>query len=387
MEAFMKDSLAKADWWWTTESVRRNIVARRAVAGKLEHRIALIPTVDPHEKFCPLRPLRFSEGVLEVLDQRLLPHEERWLSLSSAAEVADAIRALAVRGAPAIGIAAAYGIAIEAMRLAHDPERRPRLKLACRQLRLARPTAVNLAWAVSRMEKLLDSPSERLLAEARRIEEEDLAANRAMAEAGAALLTGAGCVLTLCNTGALATAGIGTALGVIRFAYARGDIRHVYACETRPWLQGTRLTLWELAREGIPASLIADGAAAWAMARLGIRWLIVGADRIAANGDTANKIGTLALMIAARHYGVRTMVVAPTASIDPATPSGADIPIELRDPEELLSIGGHRLAPPRTQAWNPVFDVTPAELIDVLVTERFVLERPSRERLAAALAG
>ncbi|GIX33463.1 MAG: methylthioribose-1-phosphate isomerase [Lysobacterales bacterium] len=344
-------------------------------------------TVDRVEKFASLRALRWEDRRLEILDQRLLPREERWLVLQSAEEVAEAIRSLAVRGAPAIGIAAAYGIALEALRLGDGPDRVSRLAAACRLLQEARPTAVNLAWAVARMEPLLEAPAERLLAEAQRIEAEDLAANRAMAEAGAELLNERGRVLTHCNTGALATAGIGTALGVIRFAYARGRIERVYACETRPWLQGARLTLWELAREGIPASLIADGAGAWAMARLGIAWLIVGADRIAANGDTANKIGTLSLMIAARHHGVKTMVVAPTSSIDTQTASGAEIPIELRDAEELLACGGHRHTPDEAEAWNPVFDVTPAELIDVLVTERFVLERPNRERIAAALSG
>ncbi len=343
--------------------------------------------MDRPEKFSRIHPLRIRDGALELLDQRRLPDEERWLVLHTAAEVAEAIRTLAVRGAPAIGIAAAYGIAIEGMRLEQAPDRRDRLAAACHRLREARPTAVNLGWAIARMERLLDAPGLRLLEEARRIEEEDLAANCAMAEAGAALIETSSRILTHCNTGALATAGVGTALGVIRAAHAKGHLQQVYACETRPWLQGARLTMWELAREGIPARLIADGAAAWAMARLGIHWLIVGADRIAANGDTANKIGTLGLMIAARHHRVRTMVVAPTSSIDPMTPSGEEIPIELRDPGELLSIAGYRHAPADVAAWNPVFDVTPAALIDVLVTERFVLERPNRERLAAALSG
>lgn len=368
-------------------AARHDIVAELRFAGKLTVAHRPPQTVTPPEKFSALRPLRWVEDRLELLDQRRLPHEERWLALGSANEVAEAIRALAVRGAPAIGIAAAYGIALEALRLAGARDRPARLAAACRTLQAARPTAVHLAWAVARMEGLLEAPAERLLEEAQRIEAEDLAANRAMAEAGARFLAPGCRVLTHCNTGALATAGIGTALGVIRFAHARGCLERVYACETRPWLQGARLTLWELAREGIPASLIADGAGAFAMARLGIAWLIVGADRIAANGDTANKIGTLALMVAARHHGVRTMVVAPAATIDMKASSGADIPIELRDPGELLTVAGHRHTPEDAEAWNPVFDVTPAELIDLLVTERFVLERPDRERLAAALSG
>ena len=194
-------------------------------------------------------------------------------------------------------------------------------------------------------------------------------------------------MLTHCNAGALATAGYGTALGVIRAAHAAGRIEHVFAGETRPWLQGARLTAWELVRSGIPVSLIADGAATWAMRQGRVRWVVVGADRVAANGDVANKIGTYSLAVSARHHGVRFMVVAPTSTIDPHCPSGADIPIESRGSDELLSHAGHRVAAAGAGAWNPVFDVTPADLVDALVTERGVVERPDRSRIAALLDG
>ncbi|HVF35158.1 MAG TPA: S-methyl-5-thioribose-1-phosphate isomerase, partial [Candidatus Saccharimonadia bacterium] len=193
-------------------------------------------------------------------------------------------------------------------------------------------------------------------------------------------------IVTHCNTGSLATAGFGTALGVIRAAYADGKVTGVYAGETRPWLQGSRLTVWELLRDAIPAKLMADSAAAHLMSTGGVHWVVVGADRIAANGDTANKIGTYSLAIAARHHGVRFMVVAPSTTVDMKTASGADIDIELRDPKELLEYGGTRIVAEGVDAWNPVFDVTPASLIDAIVTERGVVERPDRERMAALFA-
>ncbi|MCU0970207.1 MAG: S-methyl-5-thioribose-1-phosphate isomerase, partial [Gammaproteobacteria bacterium] len=224
-------------------------------------------------------------------------------------------------------------------------------------------------------------PTPALLREAQAIHREDLVGNRVMGDLGAALIAGTTSVITHCNTGGLATGGHGTALGVIRSAYAQGKIERVYADETRPWLQGSRLTAWELERDGIPVSLMADGAAAARMARGGIGWAIVGADRIAANGDAANKIGTYGLAVAARHHGVRFMVVAPTSTIDLSIASGAQIPIEERDPAEILSCGGQVVGAPGVGAWNPVFDVTPASLIDAIVTERGVVLAPTAERL------
>ena len=320
-----------------------------------------------HDSVCPLR---WDGQMLELLDQRLLPHEVRWLACRDSAAVADAIRALVVRGAPAIGIAAAYG-AVLAQREGH-------FEAGVAQLRAARPTAVNLVWALDRMHALAanGADAQRLLAEARAIEAEDLAANHAMAAAGAQLIEPGAGVLTHCNTGALATAGLGTALGVVRVGVASGRIARVFAGETRPWLQGARLTMWELQQDGIAATLIIDSAAAALMRSGAVQWVIVGADRIAANGDVANKIGTYALALMARHHGVRMMAVAPSSTVDLATASGDSIEIESRDPAEVLGCGGRRHAPEGVTAWNPVFDITPASLVDVLVTERGVLRRP-----------
>jgi methylthioribose-1-phosphate isomerase len=254
----------------------------------------------------------------------------------------------------------------------------------------ARPTAVNLAWALARMRALLPlqegDPLVPLLAEAQRIHAEDLQANQRMGTLGAALIEGPCAVLTHCNAGALATGGYGTALGVIRSAYQAGKVERVYAGETRPWLQGARLTAWELVQEGIPVSLIADSAASYAMRQGKVRWVIVGADRIAANGDVANKIGTYALAVSARYHGIRCMVVAPTSTIDMRLQDGSSIPIETRAPEELLSLGGCPIAAAGAEAWNPVFDVTPAELVDALVTERGVILAPNAGKIAALLS-
>jgi methylthioribose-1-phosphate isomerase len=230
---------------------------------------------------------------------------------------------------------------------------------------------------------LTDDPEPALITEARAIHEEDIAANRRMGEIGAGYIQRGATVLTHCNAGALATGGYGTALGVIRAAYARGLLAAVYVDETRPWLQGTRLTAWELTRDGIPTTVIADAAAAHLMKTQGMDWVIVGADRIAASGDVANKIGTYQLALAARAHGVKFMVVAPTSTFDLSIAEGSAIPIELRSEEELLGEGGV----PDASAWNPVFDVTPAEFIDVIVTERGAIERPDAARVRAVLAG
>jgi methylthioribose-1-phosphate isomerase len=333
-----------------------------------------------------IRAIAWRERRLRLLDQRKLPFEESYLECETAEQVARAIRDMVVRGAPAIGIAAAYGVVLAAQD-AWQRERtrwRAAVEAALAQLRGARPTAVNLGWAIERMAASLadveSDPAPGLLSVARAIHEEDLAANRRMGEAGAAYLE-PGCeVITHCNTGALATGGYGTALGVIRSAWAGGRLARVYACETRPWLQGARLTLWELERSGIPATLIADGAAAALMRARRIAWVIVGADRVAANGDTANKIGTYALALAARAHGVRFMVVAPTSSIDGSARDGSAIHLEERPAQELLRVGETPIAPPATPVWNPVFDITPAALIDLIVTEKGVVERPGMKK-------
>ncbi|HET6724522.1 MAG TPA: S-methyl-5-thioribose-1-phosphate isomerase [Gammaproteobacteria bacterium] len=323
--------------------------------------------------------LRWGGDRLYMLDQRLLPGEETWLELRTAAEVADAIRDMAVRGAPAIGIAAAYGVALGAIQPAG-------LDADMALLEEARPTAVNLRWALERMRRRLETDGpEALSAEAEAIHREDIEQNLAMGKLGAALIDRPARIMTHCNTGALATGGHGTALGVIRTGFADGKIEAVFATETRPWLQGSRLTAWELAHEGIPATLIADSAAASVMARGRIDWVIVGADRIAANGDTANKIGTYSLAVLARQHGARFMVVAPTSTVDFEIATGGEIPIEERNPRELWRVASSGELPTGLNVYNPVFDVTPAALIDALVTERGVVTNPSTEKMRSTL--
>jgi methylthioribose-1-phosphate isomerase len=325
-----------------------------------------------------VNPIAWTGETLRLLDQRVLPHQVEFLDCRSAADVAQAIHAMAVRGAPAIGIAAAYGLVLDVK------AGRP-YEAAEQVLAQSRPTAVNLRWALARMRTVQPRTGAALLAEAEAIHREDLEQNLKMGALGAGLLPANARVVTHCNTGALATAGHGTALGVIRSAHALGKIARVYNTETRPWLQGARLTAWELQQEGIPASLIADGAAAHLMAREKIDWVIVGADRIAANGDTANKIGTYALAIAARHHGVKFMVVAPSGTFDLSCPDGANIPIEERGATELTEFRGQGVAPAGFAAFNPVFDVTPAALIDAIVCEQGVVERPDAEKLTRLL--
>lgn len=325
-----------------------------------------------YDRYDRVRAVQWRGDHLRLLDQRLLPQEERWMDCRAAAAVTQAIKDLAVRGAPAIGIAAAWGVVLAAQQGAP-------LDAALAQLRAARPTAVNLMWALDRMKARIaaGADAQALEREAQAIQDEDLAANRHMGELGAALIAPGSGVLTHCNTGSLATAGFGTALGVIRAGVAQGRIARVFAGETRPWQQGARLTMYELVRDGISAKLIADSAAAHLMKSGAVQWVIVGADRIAANGDTANKIGTYQLAIAAKHHGVKFMVVAPSSTVDMATASGEQIEIELRDPAELFAVGGRRVVVQGAEAWNPVFDVTPASLIDAIVTERGVIERPT----------
>lgn len=328
-----------------------------------------------------VQPIIHEKDHLRLLDQRLLPGEVRYLECRDGASVAEAIHSMAVRGAPAIGIAAAYGLAMDVQANAESFE------TSTKRLLASRPTAVNLRWALARLRGVWQAQhsAAALLAEAQAIHAEDLAQNLQMAELGAALIAPGSSVLTHCNTGALATGGHGTALGVIRTAHAQGKLAMVYNTETRPWLQGARLTAWELQQEGIPAKLLADGAAAHLMSRENIAWVIVGADRIAANGDTANKIGTYALAVAARRHGVKFMVVAPSGTFDLNCARGADIPIEQRTAQELTEFRGSPIAPAGYDAYNPVFDVTPAELIDAIVCERGVIMQPDAEKIASVL--
>ena len=355
-----------------------------------------------------IRAVVWQGDQLRLLDQRRLPGQETYIHCRNAAAVAAAIRDLVVRGAPAIGIAAAWGVVLAAQAAQarchpgitntiptstlRSKETQKGLAIplqgmeeALATLRAARPTAVNLAWALDRMRRAIEHGADvdALAREAQTIQDEDLAANLHMGELGAALLGYDVGVLTHCNTGSLATAGFGTALGVIRAGVDAGRIARVFAGETRPWLQGARLTIWELLRDGIAATLVADSAAAHLMKSGAVQWVVVGADRIAANGDTANKIGTYQLAISARHHGVKFMVVASSSTVDLSTAQGADIEIELRSPDELFAYGGQRTVIDGAIAWNPVFDVTPAELIDAIVTERGVVRQPNAARMAA----
>lgn len=342
-----------------------------------------------------IRAVLWEEDKLKLLDQRLLPQQEVYLEYDDPLAVAGAIRDMVVRGAPAIGITAAYGVVLAVRkRLAEGGEGfLHKLEQDFGHLADARPTAVNLAWALERMGKVLFNlpddtvdPVAVMLAEAKAIHEEDIAANRQMGELGAALIEESGYgILTHCNTGSLATGGFGTALGVIRTAYAQGKIARVYADETRPWLQGARLTAWELVKDNIPVTLLADGAAAALMQQGRVKWVVVGSDRIAANGDVANKIGTYSAAVAARYHGVKFMVVAPTSTVDMSLANGSLIPIEQRSPDEVLSLGGKPVAADGAQAWNPAFDVTPAELVDAIVTEKGVVLQPTAEKMAAMM--
>ncbi len=333
----------------------------------------------------PLRPVLYDDArdVVRVLDQKLLPAEERWLELASAAEVRSAIKDLTVRGAPAIGVAAAYAIAVEARRGADAT----RLRAVAEDLVRARPTAVNLAWAVRRMSRRIGLGAAELLAEAHAIRDEDEAACRRIGALGAPLIPPRAKVLTHCNAGALATAGYGTALGVVRAAVESGNPISVFADETRPFLQGARLTAWELHRDGIPVTVLTDGMAGWLMQRGEIACVVVGADRIAANGDVANKIGTYGLAVLAAHHGLPFYVAAPWSTVDLDTPTGAAIPIEERGDDEVVTLAGQRIAPAGVRARYPAFDVTPAALVTAIVTERGVVRAPLGAGLRAIAGG
>ena len=318
---------------------------------------------------------------IDVLDQRKLPEQTHYDSYNDAAGVAEAIISMRVRGAPAIGIAAAYGVVLSVQQHYSQSENwRNAVATDIEILAQSRPTAVNLFWALDKMKAVLANTHDDVLtavtACAIKIHADDLAANHTMGDFGAALLVGATGVLTHCNTGSLATGGYGTALGVIRSAVAQNQHLNVYAGETRPWLQGARLTVWELAQDGIPSTLIADSAAAWLMKSGAIDWIIVGADRIAANGDTANKIGTYSLATLAKQHDVKFMVVAPTSTIDWSLENGEHIEIECRSPRELLP-ACYDTPNSLVSAWNPVCDVTPAALISAIVTEVGVVLNPA----------
>jgi methylthioribose-1-phosphate isomerase len=331
-------------------------------------------------------PVSWHGDRLVLLDQRRLPGEEVYLECRTWPEVADAIRTLAVRGAPAIGVTAAFGIALAALAssardgaaLVGD------LEPAFEGLARTRPTAVNLFWALDRMRRYAHRERTRpptelragLVAEAELILQEDVAANRRLGAHGAELVPAGARILTHCNAGGLATGGYGTALGIVRGAVEAGRRPFVWVDETRPVLQGARLTAWELAREGIPHVVIADVAAGATMARGEVDLVVVGADRIARNGDTANKIGTYGVAVLARHHGIPFYVAAPFSTIDPRIPDGSAIPIEERDPREVQELGGQRIVPAASPARNPAFDVTPAALITAIVTERGVFRPP-----------
>jgi len=333
-----------------------------------------------------------------MLDQRLLPGEEKWYAYRDYREIAQAIKTMVVRGAPAIGVAAAFGAAFAAAELAQEaPSNFPqRFAACCEELGATRPTAVNLFWALERMQRCAaemdpdSTPAQitaRLLDEAQSIAQEDEAINRAMGRYGQMLLPERATVLTHCNAGALATAGFGTALGVIRAAVAAGKKIDVVADETRPFLQGARLTAWELQHDNIPVTLICDNMAGYMLQQGRIDAVIVGADRIAANGDTANKIGTYSLAVLAQAHQVPFYIAAPLSTIDYAIPDGTHIPIEERDPSEVTTCGGRRIAPEGVQVYNPSFDVTPGHLISAIITEHGVARGDYLRTLASFKKG
>ncbi|MGK0298037.1 MAG: methylthioribose-1-phosphate isomerase [Gammaproteobacteria bacterium] len=338
-----------------------------------------------------IRAIRWEDNCLILLDQRLLPERQEYLKINNVVAVADAIRDMVVRGAPAIGITAAYGFVLALTEVLNNQSDNWQRQLQQRVdlLNNSRPTAVNLGWALKRMQSRLNEMSEPsvtlMLDEAHAIHEEDISANLLMGKIGSKYLQNCKGVLTHCNTGSLATGGFGTALGVIRTAYSKNKSLDVYASETRPWLQGSRLTAWELEQDNIPVTLIADSAAAYLMKISRINWVITGADRIAANGDVANKIGTYSHAVNAGQHEIGFMVVAPISTIDLTISSGDNIEIEERGSEELISISGKDIAPNSVKTFNPVFDITPSKLITVLVTELGVIESPNESKIRQLL--
>ena len=340
-------------------------------------------------------PIRWEDGIVRLIDQRKLPAEEVWVTIRDAETMAEAIRSMQIRGAPAIGVATAMGVALAFVRAESElPRHRDRMDLFQRVSRLllqTRPTAVNLRWALKRMEQVLNRTAEAsprvcveaLVNEALDVQREDIELNRRIGAAGADLFPHPVRILTICNTGSLATAGFGTALGVIRTLWQRGRLVQVYACETRPFLQGARLTMWEIMQDGLPGCLIGDAMAGYLMQLKKVDAVITGADRIAANGDTANKIGTYALAVLAHHHGIPFYVAAPYSTIDLSLSTGEAIPVEERSPDELRRILDVPIAPPDCPVWNPAFDITPGRLIRALITDRGVITPPYSETLRA----
>ncbi|HJC40837.1 MAG TPA: S-methyl-5-thioribose-1-phosphate isomerase [Candidatus Intestinimonas pullistercoris] len=334
--------------------------------------------------------IRWKGTALALLDQTRLPVEEVWDDYTDYRAVAEAIRRLVVRGAPAIGISAAYAVCLAALEHQDRPgDFRPGLEAALETLAASRPTAVNLFWALDRMRGVLEAQGwtpqaiPALIREAEAIHREDIAMNRKMGKHGASLVPKGARILTHCNAGAIATGGYGTALGVVRAAHAAGHVAMVYCDETRPLLQGARLTAWELVRDGIPATLITDGMAASLMAQGKIDLVFLGCDRMAANGDFANKIGTYSVAVLAQYHGIPFYTVLPSSTIDLTIPDGKHIVIEERSPEEVTHFAGVQTAPEGVGVYNPAFDVTPHQLLTGIVTEKGVIHPPFREKLEA----
>ena len=342
-----------------------------------------------------IQTVEWKDGAVRMIDQTRLPAEEIYVDLKTPEEVASSIRTMKVRGAPAIGIAAAMGVALAAWGAGRESlqELDRKIREADAVLRQSRPTAKNLFWALDRMMETWEvlkrsgdpaTISKNLVEEAELIRKEDLEISERIGENGAALFTSKGAVITHCNAGGLATAGGGTALAVIRHAHRMGMVERVYVDETRPLLQGARLTAWELKREGIPACLICDSSAAWVMRTKGVKAVVVGTDRVAANGDVANKVGTYGVALAAKSHGIPFIVAAPTTTLDPDLRSGELIPIEERSQDEVTGFGALRWAPDGIEAFNPAFDVTPAELVSAIVTDVGVLRSPYEGKIAEA---
>ena len=338
-----------------------------------------------------IHTLEWTEYGVRFIDQTKLPAEEVYVTATTHNEVADVIRNMVVRGAPAIGVAAAMGIAlgVKNSQASNNAELTAEFDQICETIRQTRPTAVNLFWAIRRMrEKFaaarnlpISKIKQALTEEAQRMHAEDIAANQAMGRHGATLMPSSGGVLTHCNAGALATAGYGTALGVIRAAVEQGKNIHVYADETRPFLQGSRLTAWELMKDGIPTTVISDNMAGAMMQQGKIGAIVVGADRIAANGDVANKIGTYTVAVLAKEHSIPFYVAAPISTVDLETPDGSGIPIEQRNAKEVTHIAGRQMVPEGVSVENPAFDVTPAKYIAAIITERGVARAPYTESL------
>jgi methylthioribose-1-phosphate isomerase len=338
-----------------------------------------------------IQTLEWTDRGVRFIDQTKLPTEEVYVNCTTHQQVADVIRNMVVRGAPAIGVAAGMGIAlgVKNSKAENGADLKKDFDQICEIIRQTRPTAVNLFWAIRRMQEKFETLRVRpvaqvkqaLVEESKRMHAEDIAANQAMGRHGAALMPASGGVLTHCNAGALATAGYGTALGVIRAAVEQGKKIHVYADETRPFLQGSRLTAWELMKDGIPTTVISDNMAGAMMSQGKIGAIVVGADRIAANGDVANKIGTYTVAILANEHSIPFYVAAPISTVDLDTPDGSKIPIELRNPREVSHIAGRQMVPDGVEIENPAFDVTPAKYVTAIITERGIARAPYTESL------